>query len=299
LGGGPGKFAKFLVGKEPPNKAIAKPYGIAIYQGRIILCDTSARCLVVFDLKKKKMEVLAPVGEGQLKSPINLVVDADGTRYVTDTGRGQIVIYSKDDTYLGAVGGPDEMRPTGLAIYKDRLLVTDLKNNQVRIYDKTNRKLLEAVPKSSTETNALIAPTCLGVEKSGGFYISEMTMGRVKAYSADGRYLRTIGQLGDRPGEFARPKGVAVDRENRVYVVDAAMQVVQIFDEQGRLLMYFGGPGSGAGSLDLPAGIAVDYDHVDLFQAQAAPDFKLEYLVLVTSQLGDRKVNVYGFGHKK
>ena len=31
----------------------------------------------------------------------------------------------------------------------------------------------------------------------------------------------------------------------------------------------------------------------------AAPGFQLEYLVLASNQFGDRKVNVYGFGHKQ
>jgi hypothetical protein len=63
--------------------------------------------------------------------------------------------------------------------------------------------------------------------------------------------------------------------------------------------MFFGDPKSGAGALDLPAGIALDYDNVSLFQKYAAPNFVIEHLVVVTSQMGARKVNVYGFGHKK
>jgi hypothetical protein len=82
-------------------------------------------------------------------------------------------------------------------------------------------------------------------------------------------------------------------------VVDAASQVVQLFNPEGRILMDFGNPKSGAGALELPAGIAIDYDDVDLFQKYAAPGFTLEHLVLVSSQLGERKINVYGFGHKQ
>jgi hypothetical protein len=76
--------------------------------------------------------------------------------------------------------------------------------------------------------------------------------------------------------------------------------VVQLFDPEGKLLMYFGMAGSSsAGELYLPAAVKVDYDDVGLFAQQAAPDFKVEYLILVTSQFGDRKVSVYGFGSRK
>jgi len=45
--------------------------------------------------------------------------------------------------------------------------------------------------------------------------------------------------------------------------------------------------------------VKVDYDSVSLFQKRAAPGFKLEYLILVTSQFGAHKVSVYGFGSRK
>ena len=118
----------------------------------------------------------------------------------------------------------------------------------------------------------------------------------VKVYDPDGKYLRTIGQHGLAPGAFARPKGVAVDHDGLAYVVDAATQVVQIFDTEGRLLLYFGQPGASTrGELTLPAVVKVDYDNVGLFQKYVAPGHQCEYLILVTSQFGSQKVNVYGF----
>jgi hypothetical protein len=90
-----------------------------------------------------------------------------------------------------------------------------------------------------------------------------------------------------------------VDRAGRVYVVDAASQVVQIFDADGKLLLFFGEPEGSPVGLNLPAKVAIDYDHVGLFQTYAAPDFQVEYLVIVTNQYGDRKVSVFGFGGRK
>jgi hypothetical protein len=69
-----------------------------------------------------------------------------------------------------------------------------------------------------------------------------------------------------------------------------------MFDGEGRLLMYFGQPGASTrGELDLPAAVKVDYDNVGLFQKYVAPGRQCEYLILVTSQFGPQKVNVYGF----
>jgi hypothetical protein len=91
---------------------------------------------------------------------------------------------------------------------------------------------------------------------------------------------------------------VAVDREGRIYSVDGWHSVVQVFDAEGRFLLFFGEMGNQPGNLILPAQIVIDYDNIPLFTKYASPDFQIEYLIIVTSQYGERKVNVFGFGHK-
>ena len=112
--------------------------------------------------------------------------------------------------------------------------------------------------------------------------------------SAIGKGKGETGQGRSSPS-FGRPKGVAVDREGRVYVSDAAFQNVQVFEDNGRLLMAFGQPKQGEG-MSLPAGVAIDYDHVPLFARYADPNFKVDYLIIVASQIAPNKVDVFGFG---
>jgi DEAD/DEAH box helicase domain-containing protein len=42
------------------------------------------------------------VGPGRLTQPVNISIEPDGTKYVTDPVRGQVVIFGKDDNYLRA-----------------------------------------------------------------------------------------------------------------------------------------------------------------------------------------------------
>ena len=75
------------------------------------------------------------------------------------------------------------------------------------------------------------------------------------------------------------------------------MEIVQIFDvESARPLLAFGKRGTGPGSTYLPSDIVIDYDNVGYFSQYAHPDFRLEYVLYQTNQLGN-KLNVYGFGH--
>ena len=108
--------------------------------------------------------------------------------------------------------------------------------------------------------------------------------------------MRSFGEAGQSPGQFARPKGIAIDRAGRMYVSDAAFQNVQVFDRGGRILMAFGQPPDGSQGLNLPAGVAIDYDNVALFRSYADPKFAIEYLILVVSQFGPNQVDVFGYG---
>jgi sugar lactone lactonase YvrE len=327
LGGGPSKFATFVVGKEPVQQPIGKPYGVAMHEGKMYVCDTGSSAVDIMDFRTREFRYFTSSGEGKMVTPINIAIDRDGTRYVADSAREQVLIFSADDRYLGAIGGrangpsrahsgllavaatveslaaEDAIKPTDVQVSGDRLYVSDLRNHCVRAYEKTTHRLLYTMPKDPAHADAksrLFAPANLAVDREGRVYVSDLGAFRVQQFAADGTYMRQFGQgAGDKPGNFARPKGVAVDREGRVYVVDAATQVVQVFDPDGKLLLYFGEMQGAIPGLDLPAKVAVDYEHTRMFAPYFAPDFEVENLVIVTSQVGERKVNVYGFGHRK
>jgi DNA-binding beta-propeller fold protein YncE len=299
--GSAGTFTDFVVGKEKFVRPIVKPYGMASAPGQFFICDTVVSAVEVVDLAKRRIRYFKPVGDATLGTPINIAIDTDGTRYITDTKRNQVLIFSKNETYAGALGARDEMKPCGVAVDAERLYVTDLKNHSLRVYNKASRELLFTVPREEDDEKArLFAPTNVALDPRGNIYVSDTGGFFVNIYNAEGKYIRTIGEQGLSPGKFSLPKGIAVDRESRAYVVDANTQVVQMFDEQGRILMYFGDPkGTGGGATSLPAGVAIDYDNVAHFQKYAAPGFQLEYLVLVSNQTGDQRVSVFGFGQRK
>jgi DNA-binding beta-propeller fold protein YncE len=295
-------FADFITGEEKPADPLIKPYGLSVHAGKIFVCDTVAGVIEVFDLKKSRASYFSPQGEGKLRLPINISVDADGTRYVADTGRNQVLIYGDDGTFLEALGKKDEMKPADVAVTADRIYVADLLNHCVRVYSKSGHQLLFTIPTDAKATvGKLFSPTNLAVDQPGNRLLVSDTGGNVvQVYDLSGKFLRSIGHAGVAPGLFARPKGVAVDRQGLAYVVDAATQVVQIFDTEGRLLLFFGESGASIqGQVILPAAVKVDYDSIGYFKKYVAPGRQCEYLIFVTSQFGGQKVSVYGFLKQK
>lgn len=301
-GGHADSFLTFVTGAVPAEKPIGKPYGAALSQNRIYVCDTGARAVLKLDLETRRITAVASTGPAALKVPLNITIDADGTSYIADSGRHQVVILDKNENLVAVIGEKGAMKPRDVALTRDRIYIADFQSQRVQVYDKATRKPLFAIPSEADAADLnrkLFQPGNLAVDSVGRVYVSDVGAFRVQVYDRDGKYIRTMGKYGDNIGEFARPKGVALDRENRLYTVDAATQVVQMFDDQGQLLMWFGEPKGSRVGLELPAKVVVDYDHVKFFERDAAPDFKVEYLVVVINQYGPRLVSVFGFGHKK
>jgi sugar lactone lactonase YvrE len=291
-------FSKFVVGEKRELK-VDKPYGVALFDGRIYVCDTNAG-VVVFDLKAKTFErYKGAVGPGALQQPVNIAIAADGTKYVADPARGQVVAFGPDDAYVRAYGDSGSWRPVDAVPFGDRLYVADSANGTVRVFDVKSGEVVRLIGDKGEPEERLARPTNLAFDDKGTLYVSDVGRFQVVKFDRDGHMRGTVGKLGDNLGHFARPKGIAVDRDGHLFAVDAAFNNVQVFNRDGRLLMFFGGGGEKPGNLTLPAQVSIDYDNLKYFQPYVAPGFQVRFLVLVTSQFGPHRVDVYAYGQAK
>jgi len=296
-GGKQSAFADFVLGKElGEEELVKKPYGAAVYQGKIYVTDTRNNGYAVFDLVSGKFKVVHGSGGGKLQKPINIAIDTNGDKYITDTERNQVLVFNAADEYVRAYGTKKQFKPSDVALRGDELYVVDVQHHVVHVLDKRSGKTIRKIGKPGSKPGEFFQPTNITVSRDGNLFVTDTGNYRVQEFTPKGKFVRTYGQVGTRLGDFARPKGVAIDRENRLYVVDAAFENVQIFDREGKLLLFFGGRGNNPENTNLPTDVEIDYDNMALFQKFADPRFRLEYVVLVVSQFGNSRVNAYGFG---
>ena len=284
-----------------PEGMIAQPFGVAIHQGKIYVCDVGHNNIKVIDVLNKRFEIFP--GGKQLQKPLNIFIEPNGTKYVADSKVGVVLVYSPDDKIIGFLGNQLGIKPSDLAVRDDKLYVTDANNNQVFVLDKRSGQLLQTIGKNMTDRQnwgpdefALISG--LALDNSGDVYVTDKLKGLVTQFAPDGTFLKTYSRQGSLPDCLVRSKGIDVDREDRLWVVDAGPSMaVKVFrNSDGRFLMIFGLSGTEPGQMYMPADIAIDYDNVDLFKDLAVEGADLECLVLVTNQYGPHKVSVYGFG---
>ncbi|UCF17785.1 MAG: hypothetical protein JSW59_10035, partial [Phycisphaerales bacterium] len=265
-----GGFERFLLGEPEVMEDIAAPYGMALFEGKLYVCDVGRKTVAVFDLQNRKFGYLTK--DRRLTKPVNIFIDDNGWKYVTDSTAGLVFVFDRDDHLVNMLGRQLKISPVDVAVRGELCYVTDCASNRVAVLNKvTGREImrvgLRRRPRVRAQPEAELPPgefsliSDLALDQQGNIYVTDKAGARITQFDSSGIFKRTIGRLGDNIDEFVRPKGVAIDRDNRIWVVDAATGVAKIYNEQAQLLLFFGLPGNKPGMMNLPATIVVDYDN--------------------------------------
>jgi DNA-binding beta-propeller fold protein YncE len=262
----PSKWKAMLLGPEDaglkPSDSMVKPYGISVTpDGRVLVTDTAARRVFLFDLDAKSVSFIGESGSGKITKPIGVAVDGEGKVFVADATLNRVFGYAPDGSLAVAIGHEGELEsPSGLAADRANkwVYVADSKKHQVLCYSTIDGTLVRTIGTRGEEPGTFNFPTNLFVDRQGRLYVADTLNFRIQIFDAAGAFVRAFGTLGDIPGTMNRPKGIGVDSEGHIYVADTAFNNFQIFDAEGRLLLAVGSPGRNPGEFLLPAGLYID-----------------------------------------
>jgi len=151
-----------------------------------------------------------------------------------------VLVFDRDGHFLRSWGEDLFRQPHGLWISPDdRVFVADSGDHTVRICttDGQVRQTLGTAGQPGAPGLPFNQPTWAGLSPSGETFVSDgYGQYRVHRFAPDGGLLRSWGEKGDRPGQFALPHSLVVDRRGRVLVADRENHRVQIFDGDGTFL---------------------------------------------------------------
>lgn len=258
-----------IMGTNDAEKTLGMPYGIAVdSQGRMLVADTKARVVHVFDPAKRKYKTLRPPDSDPFMAPIAIALDGQENIYVSDSMRSRVFVFSSEGKFrktIGALGKNESIfkRCTGIAIdsRRGRLYVVDTTAMNIVVMD-LDGKVIERIGHRGADAGEFNYPTQISLAHDGSFWVTDSLNFRVQHFGADGKPVNGFGRLGDGLGEFDKAKGIAVDAQGNIYVVDGMRDRVQVFSAEGQLRFFFGNTGAGPGEFFLPTGITVDHNKV-------------------------------------
>ena len=78
--------------------------------------------------------------------------------------------------------------------------------------------------------------TDMAWDAAGNTFISDGYINsRVAKVDKDGKWIKSLGEPGDRPGQLNTPHSIAADAQGNVYVADRGNRRIQVFDGDGKL----------------------------------------------------------------
>ncbi len=256
-----------LTGAKTPDEKLElkKPYGVATdSRGRIYAADTELKTVFVIDAQARTVERRESSSGAPMVMPAGVAVDAEDRLFVSDAALHAVICFSPSGHAIANFGASALGRPGGMAIdrRRNRLYVADAKQGRIAVFDTASLRLVgyfgAPSPRGKQDDGTFFGPTNVAVDRQGMIYVADTGNCRVQVLDASGRFVRSFGAQGDRPGEFIRPKGIAVDSEGHVYVADAEFNNFQILTPQGQPLLAVGVLGSNPGEFALIAGLHID-----------------------------------------
>ena len=265
-----GSFRRMVTGEVRTGEGMAKPYGVAVRNGRVYVGDTVGRSVVLFDLNGKRHSRIGIEDPGALRMPFGIDIDAQDNVYVLDGTLKRVHVYDASGKFVRMIGQDMKWsRPAGLALDEARSRIyivdaggVDSPDHRVRALDLKTGKLLFEIGKRGDGPGEFNLPRDAVVGADGLLYVVDGGNFRIQVFDAEGKFVKTFGAIGRQSGQFSRPKEIAADKQGNIYVADSAFGNFQIFDRNGVLLLDVGSRGNSdaPARFMLPSGIAVDLD---------------------------------------
>jgi hypothetical protein len=101
-----------------------------------------------------------------------------------------------------------------------------------------------------------VADIALG--KDGAIYVLDRSIGGIRMYDANGKYLRTIGRRGQGPGEIMSPSGITTLKDGRLLLWETGLWRVNVYSATGDVLTHWSFATSASGTAMMSRGIFAD-----------------------------------------
>jgi DNA-binding beta-propeller fold protein YncE len=174
-----------------------------------------------------------------------VAVDSRDQVYLFHRGKTPILCFDRDGTFIRGWGNDLIHAPHGIRIDRDdNIWTTDTGHHLVLKFSPAGKLVLAlgTSDKPGTGNDQFNKPTDLAFGPSGEVFVSDgYGNNRVMQFDSHGKFVKTWGKAGDRPGEFNLPHAVRVDSHQRILVGDRENKRIQVFDRDGKVLAIWEG----------------------------------------------------------
>ena len=228
-------------------KGLNTPLGVAVDgQGRLLVGNDGRGNIEVYD--PTNGELLAEFGEGTVRMPNAITLDAAGNIYVTDSRRGVVWVFTPSYQLTGWIGNPGEGQEdlkfpidAEVSLTTQEIFVADQGNNRVQVYDlqgKWLRSITWGGSGCSWFSGVCAVPKFMGlqaldIDAIGRLHVLDRFGGAVIVFDAlTDDQIGVYGSFGTEPGQLKLPTD-ALNTQPGVAIVTAGDgNRIESFDTQ-------------------------------------------------------------------
>ena len=198
-----------------------------------------------FRLRAVSVLVSQGNGRGQAVEPSGVAVDPFGRIVVADAALHRLQRFEADGRWLGEAGSlgsdPGQLRrPGSVAMLGTLSVVTlDQENRRIERYDLFGRRLgtlIDLLDPVLADQVGRVDAVAIASDRGGALYLADADRDRVLAFDFSGRFQRTIGGYGARPGSFRGLGGLATAPRGGLVIAERVNRRVQRLDTGGRVV---------------------------------------------------------------
>ncbi|MCL6472679.1 MAG: 6-bladed beta-propeller [Firmicutes bacterium] len=246
---------------------LAKPLSVVAFGKYVYVTDSGHGKLTIFTKRGALVRSVKLLKDSDCY-PLGITIDDQNRIYISIEVRGfyHIMVVDAFGKFQYLFPGnsksaaqdnqPVLNRPVGLFYRDGRIYVTDIGDQDVKVFS-TEGKLLVKFGRAGTREGEFMYPHGITADENGDIYVADANNSRVQVFDRNGKFKYFFKPNPKEP--FIIPRGIAIDSLGRVHVVDLARQKVFVFTKQGKYILSYGS-GKGDSALLYPNGIATDPD---------------------------------------
>jgi DNA-binding beta-propeller fold protein YncE len=221
--------------------------------------------------------------DGQFLRPHDIDFNKEETSlYIVDRDGSRIQAFDKDGNFIFKFGeaGTDDGQmhvPYGIDIDTEgNVWLADRANDRVQKFDSEGNFILKFGSedgKPSEGEGKFDNPRDVVVRHDLKYvYVADSKNHRISQFDINGTYIKSIGKLGNKSGEFNLPTTIEIDSKGNFFINERGNERIQKFDSNWNPLLMWGGKGSGDSQFCHIEHIALDkYDNVYVTDPQSDP----------------------------
>jgi DNA-binding beta-propeller fold protein YncE len=231
-------------------------------------------------------------GTGQFLRPHDLEFSNDYKYlYSVDRDDNRIQVFDKNGTFLFKFGEKGQgdgqfLVPYGLDVdEKGHVWVADRGNHRIQQFDSRGNfvsKFGNNDSNPSSELGKFDNPRHVEVDRDLQFVnVADSKNNRIQQFDINGTFVKSIGELGSKPGEFNLPTTIEQDSKGNFFVTERGNERIQKFDSEWRPLLAWGTKGSENNQFCHLEHLALDrHDNVYVTDPQSDPGCSMQPRIL-------------------